>query len=168
VNRPLSIRPANNFMAPVWVMIIVVLVRILITVNTILAMRELQRHGSPFNKFALFSGLALIGIAITETAVYWRIRRKKYNRTSARLHLLCMLVATVVLPVLFLSLSRLAEYFINRARFITLIRTVGKLQFYVFWICFIAATIFFASVVISAFSPADESIEDRIDAIGKD
>ena len=159
----------KSFMVPVWIMAGIVFFRILITINTLLAIRELQlRHGSAVNKFGLFSGLALMGIAITEAIVYWRIRKRKYNRTNARLHLLLMLVSMVALPLLFISFSRIARYYINSTRFIALIRTFSTLQFYIFWICFIAATIFFVSVVVNAFAAADEQIEDMIDAIGKD
>ena len=156
-------------MAPVWIMGGIVFFRILLLVTTILAMRELQlRHGAGINKFSLFSGLGLISIAIAEAIVYWLIRRRKYNRTKARAHLLLMLVSMVALPLLFISFNWTARYYIDSTRFIALIRTFSTIQLYVFWICFITSTLFFVSVATNAFSQEKEQIEDMIDAIGSD
>jgi len=109
-----------------------------------------------------------MGIAITETVVYWRIRKMKYNKTKARVHLLLMLVSMVVLPVLFISFGRIGRFYLNAPRFVELIKAFSTVQFYMFWICFTAGTIVFVSLVLNAFSQADKQIEDMIDAIGKD
>ncbi len=158
---------AKNFTAPVWIMGVIVIVRILIIVNTIWAMRQIQlRHGGGINKFALFSGAGLITIAVVEAVVYWRIRRKKYNRARARAHLLLMLVSMVVLPVLYISFGRIARFYLTSARFVELIRMFGRLQFFIFWVCFITGTALFLSIAIKAFSPPQEKLEDLVDAIG--
>jgi len=50
--------PAKSFLAPVWMMAVIVFFRILITVNALLAIRELQlRHGSAVNKLVYFIAL---------------------------------------------------------------------------------------------------------------
>lgn len=167
-----AVAPGKNsksFMAPVWIMASIVVVRIIIMANTIIAMRQLQlRHGAGINKFALLSGSAFIIIALAEAIVYWRIRIKKYNRARARAHLLLMLVSMVVLPLLFILFARTARFYLNSDRFVKLIRTFSTLQFYLFWIGFIAGTLLFVSIAINAFSPAEEQLEDMIDSIGDD
>ena len=162
-------RIVKSFMAPVWIMGSIAAVRMIILANTFLAMRQLQlRHGAGFNKFAFLSGSILICIALAEAIVYWRIRRRKYNRTSARIHLLLMLVAMVVLPLLFICFARIGRYYLNSAHFVDWIRKFGRLQLYVFWICFISASILFVSFVIKSYSSREGELEDMVDSIGDD
>lgn len=162
-----AVAPVKSFLAPVWIMLIIVLARVMLTAKSIETVRNLHvRHETTINIFGFFISFLLIGLALAEAILYWRIRNLQYRRRTAWIHLILMLISMLILPLGIILVTPVMQSHLTPNQFSEFFRTLVTIRFYSFWIIFIVGSFFFIVTIRNVFSSKDKSIEEMIDDIG--
>ena len=146
-----------------WVLTSIAFFKGLFHVLAYLSVRDLQLHTGRRFTIQIMSPVdkIVLSLLLAEALVYWTLRFKIHDIRWVRWHAWTLFFFMVVFPLVAVGLTTYLSSILSPSDYSDVFAKTSQLRFYLFWIIFPGAHIFFIATIVKSFRPVKELNTDE-------
>lgn len=143
------VNKAKAWNTPIGFMLGIFIVSCLQSLATLQVTRQFST--TEMTERALFNMVFWPSLILTESIIYWVIRKRIKERKWVWAHLLFSLLAFVLLMILRILISFIILAY-NQDQGTEILRLTNTIEFYIYWSSFVIGHVFFVVAIVRSFS----------------